>query len=248
MSESISGILYIGSGLTPDITLSDTAGINTVFNNNKSNIDFSIRGTGINSLVHFDASAGRLGIGTGLPDAVLHVVAPCAKDGLIIESITNCPTGVTLLLVHNPQITPISGSFPAIINLAGRDSNYNEIVYGQIMSKILDASTGYTSGEIIFTVDEKGVNKPVFSANLQNVILGGRNTVSGYSYTVIGTNNNMLGNSFTTLGAYNSGLAISGVSVGNINYFSGTKIFALTNNSKFNATFLFSFSSVFLIL
>ena len=236
MSESISGILYIGSGLTPDITLSDTAGINTVFNNNKSNIDFSIRGTGINSLVHFDASAGRLGIGTGLPDAVLHVVAPCAKDGLIIESITNCPTGVTLLLVHNPQITPISGSFPAIINLAGRDSNYNEIVYGQIMSKILDASTGYTSGEIIFTVDEKGVNKPVFSANLQNVILGGRNTVSGYSYTVIGTNNNMLGNSFTTLGAYNSGLAISGVSVGNINYFSGTKIFALTNNSNINGS------------
>ena len=231
MSESISGILYIGSGLTPDITLSDTVGINTVFNANKLNIDFSIKGTGTNGLVHFDASAGRLGIGTGLPDAVLHVVAPCAKDGLIVESITNCPTGVTLLLVHNPQITPISGSFPAIVNLAGRDSNYNEIIYGQIMSKILDASTGYTSGEIIFTVDEKGVNKPIFSANLQNVVLGGRNTVSGYAYTVIGTNNNMIGNSFTTLGAYNSGLANSGVSVGNINYFSGTKIFALTNNS-----------------
>jgi hypothetical protein len=104
------------------------------------------------------------------------------------------------------------------------------------MSKILDASTNYTSGEIIFTVDEKGVNKPVFSANLQNVVLGGRNTVSGYSYTVIGTNNNMLGNSFTTLGAYNSGLTVSGVSVGNINYFSGTKIFALTNNSNINGS------------
>jgi len=231
MNETISGILYIGSGLTPDITLSNTVGINTSFNANKQNIDFSILGTGNNSLVYFDASAGRLGIGTGLPDAVLHVVAPCSKDGLIIESITNCPTGVTLLLVHNPQTAPQSGSYPAIINLAGRDTNYGEIAYAQIMSRILDPVTGFTSGELIFTVDETGINKPVFTANLQNVILGGRNQISGYNYEVIGSRNAITGVGFTNIGSYNSGLSTSGILIGNLNDVNGLKILALVNNA-----------------
>jgi len=230
-NQTVSGTLYVGSGVNPSIILSETSGISTSFNALKQDIDFSIRGTG-NGLVHFDASTGRLGIGTGLPDAVLHVVAPCAKDGLIVESITNCPTGVTLLLVHNPQTAPLSGSYPATINLAGRDTNYNEIVYGQIMSKILDPITGSTSGEILFTVDDKGTNKPVFSANLRNVVLGGGNSVSGYTYTVLGVGNSVTGVGLTTVGSSNTGISNTGIVVGSSNYFNGAKVFALVNNSR----------------
>ena len=231
MNETISGTLYVGSGITPDVTISDTSGINTVFNANQLNIDFSILGTG-NGLIYFDASAGRLGIGTGVPDAVLHVVAPCSKDGLIIESITNCPTGVTLLLVHNPQTSPQSGSYPAIVNLAGRDTNYNEIVYGQIMSRIIDPTTGYTSGEILFTVDQKGINKPVFTANLNNIVLGGNNSISGYRYTVVGGNNSGTGQNLTFIGINNSGSSNSGILIGNTNYMNGDRILALSNESN----------------
>ena len=230
-SQTVSGTLYVGSGVNPSIILSETSGISTSFNALKQDIDFSIRGTG-NGLVYFDASAGRLGIGTGLPGAVLHVVAPCAKDGLIVESVTNCPTGVTLLLVHNPQTAPLSGSYPAIINLAGRDLNYNQISYGQIMSKILDPVTGSTSGEIIFTVDDRRTNKPVFSANLRNVILGGNNNVSGYTYTVIGVSNSVTGVGLTTIGSSNTGISNTGIAIGSYNYFNGAKVFALVNNSK----------------
>lgn len=230
-SQTVSGTLYVGSGINPSIILSETSGISTSFNALKQDIDFSIRGTG-NGLVYFDASTGRLGVGTGLPDAVLHVVAPCSKDGLIVESITNCPTGVTLLLVHNPQTTPLSGSYPAIVNLAGRDTNYNEVVYGQIMSKILDPVTGSTSGEILFTVDDKGTNKPVFSANLRNVILGGSNSVSGYTYTVVGVSNAVTGVGLTTIGSSNTGISNTGITIGSSNYFNGAKVFALVNNSR----------------
>lgn len=229
---TISGILNIGSGTIPDIKLSNTSGVASSFNINKLDIDFSIKGTG-NGLMYFDASTGRVGIGTGVPDAILHVVAPCSKDGLIVESVTNCPTGVTLLLVHNPQTTPLSGSLPAIINLAGRDTNYNEIAYGQIMSKILDPITGYTSGEILFTVDNRGTNTPVFKANVKNVVLGGNNSVSGYAYTVVGGNNSVTGVGLTSIGAHNSGLSNSGLIIGSTNTFNGSKIIALVNNAKF---------------
>jgi hypothetical protein len=233
MAQTISENLNIGSGVNPDIVLSQTSGINTVFNANKQNIDFQIYSTG-NSNLTYDASTGRLGIGTGLPDAVLHVVAPCSKDGLIVESVTNCPTGVSLLLVHNPQTMPQSGSYPAIINLAGRDTNYNEIYYSQILSKILDPNTGATSGEIIFTVDHTGVNKPVFVANLQNVILGGNNRVSGSSYDIIGNYNSLTGVLLNSIGSYNSGTINSGIIIGNTNLVNGSNIFAFTNNSTFS--------------
>lgn len=231
MNETISGILYIGSGITPDITLSNLSGINNVFNSNHKNIDFQILGTG-NSQIFFDASTGRLGIGTGLPDAVLHVVAPCAKDGLIIESVTNCPTGVTLLLIHNPQTTPQSGSYPAIINLAGRDTNYNEIPYAQVLSKILDPTTGSTSGQIIFTVDETGVNKSVFSATTHNIVLGANNNPSGFEYIIVGASSDIDGDSLVNIGSYNSGISNSGLIIGNKNYISGEKIYALVNLSS----------------
>lgn len=230
MSQTINDNLNIGSGVNPDIVLSQQSGINTIFNANKQDIDFKIYSTG-NSNLTYDASTGRLGIGTGLPDAVLHVVAPCAKDGLIVESVTNCPTGVTLLLVHNPQTQPVSGSYPAIINLAGRDTNYNEIYYGQILSKILDPNTGATSGEIIFTVDQTGVNKPVFVANLNNVVLGGNNIASGSNYDVVGNYNFLSGILYNNIGSYNSGIVNSGIVIGNNNTLNGSQLFIFANNS-----------------
>jgi hypothetical protein len=230
MSYNITDDLAIGSGVNPDVVISQTSGVKTVFNANKQNIDFQIYSTG-NSSLTYDASTGRLGVGTGLPDAVLHVVAPCAKDGLIVESVTNCPTGVTLLLVHNPQTSPQSGSYPAIVNLAGRDTNYNEIYYGQILSKILDPNTGATSGEIIFTVDQTGVNKPVFVANLANVILGGNNTANGSSYDVVGNYNQLSGTLYNNIGSYNTGIVNNGIVIGNSNRLNGSQLFLFANNS-----------------
>lgn len=235
MSYNITDNLYIGSGNNPDIILSQSSGLDTLFNANKQDINFSILSTG-NSSLTYDASTGRLGIGTGLPDAVLHVVAPCARDGMIVESITNCPTGVTLLLVHNPQTAPQSGSYPAILNLAGRDTNYNEIVYGQIMSKILDPETGATSGELIFTVDQTGINKPVFVANLQNVTLGGNNFVSGSQHSIVGKYNNLTGILFNTIGSYNSGILNSGILVGDSNLVDGDNVFIFATESELTAT------------
>lgn len=230
-------ILQVGTGNPYNNTISSVNGTNTVFNQNKLNIDFEVKGTGAYSTLYYDASAGRLGVGTGLPDAVLHVIAPCAKDGLIVESISNCPTGVTLLLLHNPQTPPVSGSYPAIINLAGRDNNYNEIEYAQIKSRVLNPTTSLTSGEILFLVDHTGTNKEVFVASLSNLILGGNNAVSGQSYAVLGQNNISSGNSYLLVGSNNSGIQLNNsVAIGSDNKYSGPKVFVIANNSNINGS------------
>lgn len=237
MSNIDTDILQIGTGIPYNNIISSVSGTNTVLNQNKLNIDFEVRGTGLYSSLYYDASAGRLGIGTGLPDAVLHVIAPCAKDGLIVESISNCPTGVTLLLLHNPQTTPLSGSFPATINLAGRDNNYNEIIYGQIKSRVLSPTSLSTSGEILFLVDHTGVNKEVFVAGLTNLILGGNNQVSGYAYEVLGQKNIGSGNHYIYIGSNNSGTLLdNSILIGNESKYSGPKLFAIANKSTINGS------------
>lgn len=230
----------VGSGLPYDVVISTTSGNNTIFNQNKNDIDFEVRGTGVYSSLYYDASTGRLGIGTGLPDAVLHVVAPCAKDGLILESVTNCPTGVTLLLVHNPQTQPQEGGYPAIITLAGRDTNYNEISYGQIKSRILSPESLSTSGEILFLVDHEGTPKEVFVAGLTNLVLGANNNPSGYSYQVLGQNNTTSGNYYLSIGSNNSGSMLDdSISIGNQNIYNGPQLFAISNNSSLDGSGLF---------
>lgn len=239
--DIITDTLNIGTGIPYNTIISTEPGVNTVFNQNKKNIDFEIRGTGNYASLYYDASAGRLGIGTGLPDAVLHVIAPCAKDGLILESITNCPTGVTLLLVHNPQTPPQTGSYPAIITLAGRDTNYNEIAYGQIKSRILNPASSSTSGEILFLVDHTGVAKEVFVAGLTNLVLGANNNVSGFAYEVIGHNNKGSGNYYLNIGSNNSGsLLNNSLNIGNANIIRGPHLFSISSDSSLNGSGLFA--------
>lgn len=228
---------YIGSGAPYDIVLSMTSGLKTTFNQNQLDIDFEIKGTGLNKSLFFDASTGRLGIGTGVPDAVFHVIAPCAKDGAIIESITNCPTGVTLLLIHNPQTSPQTGSIPATLNLAGRDNNYNEINYGQIQSRILSSTTSATTGEILFTVDQTGVNKEVFVASINNIVLGTNNLPSGNNYLFVGKDNRGSGQNYLMIGSSNSGTAISNsLLLGSNNTYVGPNLLSILSNSTINSS------------
>jgi hypothetical protein len=239
----ISGTLNIGSGNIYDIILSDTSGQLTVFNQNKQNIDFAISGT--NNFLYYDASTGRLGIGVDDPDTALHVIAPCANDGLKVEGTTNCATGVRLLLLHNPGIATSSGSFPATIDLAGHNTNSQTIYYGQIRSKVLDPVTGSTSGEILFNVDHTGIPITVYRANPVNLALGGFLTADGHNYNAIGSNTITNGSYYVSIGSFNrittsTGLYVgnmitsnanNSIAVSNVAGLSGTKVILIGNNS-----------------
>lgn len=197
--------------------LSEVSGEPTIFNISGLNIDFIVSGLSGNEpkFLLYDASTGRLGLNTTLPDSALHIVAPCANDGLKIEGTTNCATGVKLLLQHNPGTSPETGSYPASIDFAGRDTNGSLINYAQIRSKVLSPLSSDTSGEILFRVDYKNALYDIFQANINNVVLGGRNAISGDSYNVIGSNNSLTGLLYINLGSNNEGSVSSGLLLGN---------------------------------
>lgn len=227
------------AALPHDNVISVSSGFKTIFNNNNRDIDFQVKSKGSGSL-YYDASTGRLGIGTGVPDAMLHVVSPCAKDGLILESTTNCTTGVSLLLLHNPGTTPQTGSTPSTINLAGRDTSYSVINYGQIKSRIISAEALKTSGEIVFAVDNTGIAKEIFVANLLNLVLGGNNTVSGSQYNLIGKTNYASGNNYLVIGNNNSGnLLNNSLSVGSNNTITGPNVLNIGSDSYISGTNIF---------
>ena len=206
---TVSGVLVLGSDVAQDIILSNIPGSGTIFNNQKKDIDFYVKGTGNNSAFYYDASLGRLGINTTQPDTLLHIVSNCSLDGLKIETTTNCTTGVHLLLQHNPGATPISGSFPATISLAGRDDNGNVIHYAQLRSKAVyidgDSVTG-TQGELLAYVDHDGTGNLVMRLSNSGTYLGPHNILTGAStlYNLIGSGNNINGNSFVVLGNSNT--------------------------------------------
>ena len=244
MSQNIiDDSLILATGTVFDHLISVSGGIATVLNNNNRDIDFQIKSTGTSSSLYYDASTGRLGVGiTGAPDAMLHVRAPCAQDGLILESITNCPTGVQLLLLHNKGISPTGGDYPAVINLAGRNTGATVTKYAQIKSKILDSESLKTSGELIFSVDDKGSLEEVFAVNLSKLVLGGlNNNPSGSAnYTVIGQSNYSSGISYLLIGNNNSGLQLDdSFLLGDNNIYRGPQIFSLSNDSSITGTRLF---------
>lgn len=230
-NEVISGTLNIGSGSPYDIILSESSGAPTIFNNRGLNIDFAVSGTGVDRFLYYDASTGRLGINIDDPDTALHIVAPCSNDGLKVESTTNCPTGVKLLLLHNPGTSASTGSYPATIDLAGRNTNGQTIYYAQIKSRILNPVTSQTSGEILFYIDHTGSPTEVFKANTNSVVLGGLNSATGYSYNVVGGKNHLSGLLYINLGSNNSGTISSGLLLGNNVSLSSTDIVCVSNNA-----------------
>jgi hypothetical protein len=232
-----SGTFYVGTTGTvvPAIRLSDKTNIATIFNSGRLNTDFHILPTGTSQVgLFFDVSTSRLGINTTTPGAALHIKDVCADGGIKIESTDNCDDGVTLNLLHNPTTVSKSGDYPATINLKGVNTNDSEIIYAQIKSRILNANTSNTSGELSFYVDKTGIPSQIFVGSVQKIILGQDNTVlNGLYPTVIGKSNSVNNcRNFSLIGNSNNINQINeGLILGYLNSASGSGTIAITNFS-----------------
>lgn len=76
-----------------------------VLNDAAQNIDFRVEGQTITSLIHADASADRVGIGTSAPDSLLHVDRN--QNGDTVARISNVSTGASArahLYIHHASL------------------------------------------------------------------------------------------------------------------------------------------------
>jgi hypothetical protein len=239
--DSVNKKLILGGLSSSNVILSASGNNNTVINNQQFNSDFQVKGTGTNQLF-FDASTGRLGLNTNNPSTILHLIGRCANDTMKLESSTSCPTGVALTLYHSPSNGSEIGDYPATINLAGRNSNAQEINYAQIKSRILGTEIGATSGELIFSVDYSGVPTTIVTAHPKKITLGLDCQSSDRTNILIGNNasNSGLNNIVVGHATFISGVASSGnLVLGNSTNYIGSSSLVASHNSNISGSNLY---------
>ena len=254
--DDANSLLLLGgseSGVA-DVVIATSGTEKTIFNNQNLDVDFQVKGTGLNNQLYFDAATGRLGINTSNPTTILHLVGRCANENFKLESTSNCPTGVGLTLYHNPLGGSSVGDLPGFINLAGRNSNGQRVNYGKLSAKILGTDINSTSGEIIISVDHNGLDTNIINVSPQktsvglgsdttyndNISIGNFIVNSGTNSMVFGhnsvlsdgsVNSFILANSGNIIGD-NSVLLVSSVpSSGDNNFIAGVDSYSSGNNN-----------------
>lgn len=99
-------------------------------------------------------STGKVGIGTTIPSAPLHVKGSGVTDILRLESTdTGATTAPDLILFRNA--VGAANDFIGTVDFKGQDSGGNEEYYGRIMTQILDVSATH-AGQMLFKVAKGG--------------------------------------------------------------------------------------------
>lgn len=174
---------------------------NVVFNNDRTNSNFRVYGSGErNLLVTYD---GRLGLnlpsGTD-PLTVFHVVNYACQEGFRLENRSSChPSKVTLY--HKPSGNLLNNSVVAEISLDGKNSDGNQTEYSKIVSRAKEVNALTQKGQLELVV--KSAN-----TGISTVVTNPDSTIIGYS------NNNLVvsGNTSTKLGFPNTNLNLTSIS------------------------------------
>ena len=246
-----SGLLLGASSVSSaNVVLPATSGQNTIFNKQSYDADFQVKGTGTVNQLYFDASTGRLGVTTSSPSSILHLVGRCANETMRLETSTECPSGSVLTLYHNASNGVQAGDYPAIINLAGRNSNGQQVNYAQIKSRVLGTSINSTSGELLFNVDLSGVSTNIISVHptktslglnnqsndKNNILIGNQIVNSGYSNLIAGNNSSVSGatsNNSVLLGHSSSVVGNGNLVAGHSSSVSGNNLYIVGSDTVY---------------
>lgn len=180
---------------------------NVIFNNDNTNTNFVVEGSGTRNL--FFDYRGRLGLNIpsgSSPDTILHIINSTCKEGIRLENRTTChPTNVTLY--YKPS-SPISANTTiAEINLAAKNSLGNQIDYASIEAKAIDATAGTTKGQLnisVATSDAAGTGVNTIITNPDYTYIG----YSGNNLTVTNNGSSKLGHSNSYVSATNSEITV----------------------------------------
>jgi hypothetical protein len=172
-----SNLFAINSGLLIGSTNPSTAqhvfssNNDNIINNKSLNVDFVVKGSGNKNLKF--SSTGKLGLNipSGYsPNSLLHLVSSNCDATLKIENRNNCIDSVpSLVFNHRPTTTVPDNSTVGRVSYTAKNSAGTTTAYSDIRSKAINSTTGYTSGQLIFSVDDTGTLSDILSLDKDKV-------------------------------------------------------------------------------
>lgn len=216
--------VYWGSGNSNKILLGSnsennahsiipTSGSDSViFNKDYQASDFIVYGSGQPYRNLFFSYDGRVGINIpsgSRPQTIFHVVNYSCSEILRLENRTSCqPAKFTIY--HKPSSIN-NGDKCSIINLAGRDTNNNQVDYANIYS--IASDTVKKDGGLVLSVSSSGLSQAtLFSGTADALRLGNNNnkiTISGSELDARATNRLSVGASTSSISFNTNGISIN---------------------------------------
>lgn len=172
------GQLYYGSGnkilfgddseTTAHHIIPSSGNGDVVFNNDNTNTNFVIEGSGTRNL--FFDYRGRLGLNIpsgSSPDTIFHIVNTTCSEGIRVENRSSChPTNITLY--YKPSAPISANTVVGVVDLAAKNSLGNQIDYVSLKAKALDYTAGTTKGQldiVVATSDVAGTGITTITTN-----------------------------------------------------------------------------------
>lgn len=145
----------------------------TIFNNDATNSDFIVKGSGTKNM--FFSYDGRLGLNIpsgSRPQTIFHVINTVCQEGFRLENRNPCkPASMTLYHVPNGSLT--NGDLVAEINLAGKDTNNTtKVDYAKIQSRALDWTASSPKGQFDVVVATTSTGVRTIASNPDNTTIG----------------------------------------------------------------------------
>lgn len=232
--------LYWSSGNTNKLLLgSDTensahailptsGSASTIFNNDATNSDFIVKGSGTKNM--FFAYDGRLGLNIpsgSRPQTIFHVINTICQEGFRLENRNPCkPASMTLYHVPSGSLT--NGNVVAEINLSAKDTtNTTKVNYAQIQSRALDWTAASPKGQFDVVVATTSTGVRTIASNPDNTTIGysnnnlkinsAGNSTLGYSGSLLTVSSNSVALSSTAIQLQSTSITMGSGGTGSVN-------------------------------
>ena len=129
--------------------VSDGADIDgaAVFNESGADVDFRIESSGKANMFFLDAGNDRVGIGTGVPDTLLHVTTTTSGAVLTLESTSSNNSAGPNILSYRSSSTPAADDNLGKIIYRGTNSAAEDVDYVSVESVLTSPTDGAEQGQ-----------------------------------------------------------------------------------------------------
>lgn len=240
------GNIYYGSGnkilfgddaeATAHHIIPSSGNGDVIFNNDNTNNNFIVEGSGTRNL--FFDYRGRLGLNIpsgSSPDTIFHIVNTTCSEGIRVENRSAChPTNITLY--YKPSAPISTGTLIGTIDLSAKNSLGNQIDYASIKAKALDYTAGASKGQldvVVATSDISGTGVTTLTTNPDYSTIG----YSDNNLTIIKNSTSKLGYSGSYVSANSSSVTIEAPTI-NLN--SSTIVLGTGTNTNITVPTLYA--------